>query len=205
MSFIKNLFSFPSNNVCNLSFNPHFQIIQESVLLLLCEVLLRQLVHSCWFHCYIIFLSLLPAYSICGWFHWHYTTKTFVNKHGTKQVGFESPPLYNSDLKFSGQWCAMKYSQLVTCVKMKLLSGVLKTASISIIRGYCDEWYSYQLHLYFCSSLSCLNIYCSGSREQSLAGRLHTHFFVFSPLLEVLHFHILKRSIYWMFLLDHAH
>jgi len=50
----------------------------------------------------------------------------------------------------------MKYSQLINCVKMKLLYGVLKTASMSIIRGYCDEWYSYPLHLYLCSPLPCL-------------------------------------------------
>lgn len=59
MSLMKNLFSFPSNHLCNLPFNPHFQIIQESVLLLLCEVLDRQLVHltgstapSFLYHCY---------------------------------------------------------------------------------------------------------------------------------------------------------
>jgi len=59
MSLMKNLFSFPSNHLCNLSCNPHFQITQESVLLLLCEVLDRQLVHltgctasSFLYHCY---------------------------------------------------------------------------------------------------------------------------------------------------------
>jgi len=44
-SLMKNLFSFPSNHFCNLSCNPHFQIIEESVLILLYEVLDRQLVH----------------------------------------------------------------------------------------------------------------------------------------------------------------
>lgn len=56
---MKNLFSFSSNHLCNLSCNPHFQIIQESLLLLLCEVLDKQLVHltvsttsSFLYHCY---------------------------------------------------------------------------------------------------------------------------------------------------------
>jgi hypothetical protein len=62
-----------------------------------------------------------------------------VKGYVTKQADFESPALYNSDSKLSYKPCSMMYSQVISCIKMELVSGVLETSSISIIRGYCDE------------------------------------------------------------------
>jgi len=182
---MKNLFSFPSNHFCNLSCNPHFQIIEESVLILLYEVLDRQLVHltgstasSFLYHfyqhtqilvdfIYIILVRLLWTNTVKG--------KWVLRVHPCiiQIWSFQSSDVQWSVLSWSAVW---KWNDYLVFWKLPL-----SPSSEDIVMS--DIANSYPLHLHLCSPLHCLDIYCAGSREQSLADRLHTQFFFFAPFL----------------------
>lgn len=191
---MKNLFSFSSNHLCNLSCNPHFQIIQESLLLLPCEVLDRQLVHltvstasSFLYHCYQRTRILVDSiYVILVKLLW-------VLPCIIQIWSFQSSDVQRSVPIWSAVW---KWNYYLVFWKLPL-SPSSEDIVMSVIAIHCTYTCAAHFPVWTCVAQEAEN-------RAWQAGFTPT-FFVFSPLLEVLHFHTLKPSMYYMFLLDHAH